>query len=82
MKLRGQIYRTSCGSKKQRGRNDRAYLVAETHEEEQQLDRIKATGRPTTLRGSGELDRDLDDLRNIARSIDPEFKEELNIIRS
>lgn len=76
MILRREIYQTACGRPKQRGRNDRAWLIPESEEELRELDVLRKVGRPTELRGLSNIARDLDGLRNTARAIDSEFREE------
>jgi hypothetical protein len=82
MILRIEIYQTQSSRPKQRGRNDRAWLIPESEEERQRLITMAKIPRPTDLRGSSNIERDIESLRGTARAIDPEFKEEVpNIIR-
>lgn len=80
MILEGDIFRTPSDRSKQRGRNDSFRLVPETHEEAEQLERLRACGRLTSLSGAADRERGLNDLRNTARAIDPKFKERVRSI--
>lgn len=77
MILNGRIFRTGSGRPKQRGRNDTFRLVAETQEEIDTLRRLQQFGRITQFSGSADRERLLNDLRNTARAVDRDFKEDI-----
>lgn len=76
MILRIEIYQTQSGRPKQHRRNDRAWLITESEEEQKQLIKMAKIPRPIDLQGSSNIERDIESLRATARAIDPEFKEE------
>lgn len=80
MILRGEIYKTASGRTKQRGRGDRFWLEAETPDESNRLETARRIGQPTSFSGSADRERVLRDLRNLARAIDPHFREKINEI--
>jgi hypothetical protein len=68
-------YRTPSGKSKVRGRNDSIELVPETMEEAEKLEARRRAGFPVFHRGSGYWSRAIEDLRGVAESIDPHYRE-------
>ncbi len=68
-------YTTRSGKSKLRGRNDSIELVPETKEEAEKLGGRRRAGLPVFHRGSGYWWRAIEDLRGVAESIDPHYRE-------
>lgn len=78
MILRIERYLVPSGRAQQKGRNDCAWLEAETDVERDALRKREMAGLPTRLRGSSAIGRDLDTLRQFGKSIDPGLKRNRN----
>ena len=78
MKLIIEKYVTPSGKSKRRGRMDSARLEAETDEERRRLEEIKEAGyhfiQTHREKVYSNWDRDIEDLKNVGRAIDPHLK--------
>ena len=82
MILKGEMFRTASGRPKQRGRGDRFWLEPESPDEAARLEAARKHGQPPSFSGSANRERGLRDLRNLARAIDPRFKEQVKAVHA